>query len=98
MRSQTGHAFTVVKRGFLACRGFDVFADYAGIGGSVIWRGVQIELLTQSGVRPSNVNSIPVKSTDFGGSLPNFLPSYCQPTDLPQSTDFYRFFRGSTEF
>ena len=57
MRSQTGHAFTVVKRGFLACRGFDVFADYAGIGGSVIWRGVQIELLTQSGVRPSNVNS-----------------------------------------
>ena len=43
-------------------------------------------------------NSIPVKSTDFGGSLPIFLPSYRQPTDLPQSTDFYRFFRGSTEF
>ena len=42
--------------------------------------------------------SIPVKSTDFGGSLPIFLPSYRQPTDLPQSTDFYRFFRGSTEF
>ena len=44
---------------------------------------------------------IPVKSTDFGGSLPIFwifLPSYHQPTDLPQSTDFYRFFRGSTEF
>ena len=41
---------------------------------------------------------IPVKSTDFGGSLPIFLPSYRQPTDLPQSTDFYRFFRGSTEF
>ena len=44
---------------------------------------------------------IPVKSTDFGGSLPiflPFLPSYRQPTDLPQSTDFYRFFRGSTEF
>ena len=40
----------------------------------------------------------PVKSTDFGGSLPIFLPSYRQPTDLPQSTDFYRFFRGSTEF
>ena len=31
--------------------------------------------------------SIPVKSTDFGGSLPIFLPSYRQPTDLPQSTD-----------
>ena len=41
---------------------------------------------------------IPVKSTDFGGSLPIFLPSYRQPTNLPQSTDFYRFFRGSTEF
>ena len=41
---------------------------------------------------------IPVKSTDFGGSLPICLPSYRQPTDLPQSTDFYRFFRGSTEF
>ena len=41
---------------------------------------------------------IPVKSTDFGGSLPIVLPSYRQPTDLPQSTDFYRFFRGSTEF
>ena len=39
-----------------------------------------------------------VKSTDFGGSLLIFLPSYRQPTDLPQSTDFYRFFRGSTEF
>ena len=43
-------------------------------------------------------NCIPVKSTDFGGSLPIFLPSYRQPTDLPQSTDFYRFFRRSTEF
>ena len=42
--------------------------------------------------------TIPVKSTDFGGSLPIFLPSSRQPTDLPQSTDFYRFFRGSTEF
>ena len=41
---------------------------------------------------------IPVKSTDLGGSLPIFLPSYRQPTDLPQSTDFYRFFRRSTEF
>ena len=41
---------------------------------------------------------IPVKSTDFGSSLQIFLPSYRQPTDLPQSTDFYRFFRGSTEF
>ena len=48
-----------------------------------------------------NNGCIPVKSTDFGGSLPiclPFLPSYRQPTDLPQSTDFYRFFRGSTEF
>ena len=38
---------------------------------------------------------IPVKSTDFGGSLPiflPFLPSYRQPTDLPQSTDFYRLY------
>ena len=42
--------------------------------------------------------TIPVKSTDFGGSLPIFLPSYRQPTDLPQSTDFYRFFCRSTEF
>ena len=31
-------------------------------------------------------------------NLPISLPSYRQPTDLPQSTDFYRFFRGSTEF
>ena len=41
------------------------------------------------------ISYIPVKSTDFGGSLPiflPFLPCYCQPTDLPQSTDFYRFF------
>ena len=44
------------------------------------------------------VDGIPVKSTDFGGSLPILLPSYRQPTNLPQSTDFYRFFRGSTEF
>ena len=45
---------------------------------------------------------IPVKSTDFGGIVYRFflpfLPSYRQPTDLPQSTDFYRFFRGFTEF
>ena len=37
------------------------------------------------------MKNIPVKSTDFGGSLPIFwifLPSYRQPTDLPQSTDF----------
>ena len=43
---------------------------------------------------------IPVKSTDFGGSLLiflPFLPSYRQPTDLPQSTGFYRFFRRSTD-
>ena len=49
----------------------------------------------------ASLMAIPVKSTDFGGSLPiflPFLPSYRQPTDLPQSTDFYRFFRGSTEF
>ena len=49
-------------------------------------------------IKRFNVVCIPVKSTDFGGSLPIFLPSYRQPTDLPQSTDFYRFFRGSTEF
>ena len=53
--------------------------------------------------KPENLDymmsmSIPVKSTDFGRGLPIFLPSYRQPTDLPQSTDFYRFFRGSTEF
>ena len=35
---------------------------------------------------------IPVKPTNFGGSLLIFLPSYRQPTDLPQSTDFYLFF------
>ena len=46
---------------------------------------------------PKSIISIPVKSTDFGGSLPIFLPSYRQPTDLPQSTDFYRFFLGSTK-
>ena len=47
------------------------------------------------------METIPVKFTNFGGSLPiflPFLPSYRQPTDLPQSTDFYLFFRGSTEF
>ena len=41
---------------------------------------------------------IPVKSTDFGGSLPIFLPPYRQPTDLPQSTDSTDFFADLPNF
>ena len=43
------------------------------------------------------LSSLPILAVVYRFSLP-FLPSYRQPTDLPQSTDFYRFFRGSTEF
>ena len=82
------------------CQGSSIFSG---------WRGnIQLkQLLIMAGIY-STLSAyskysciIPVKSTDFGGSLPiflPFLPSYRQPTDLPQSTDFYRFFRGSTEF
>ena len=68
---------------------YKVSRAWVGIVGK--YKVTKIVCLTQQ-------TAIPVKSTDFGSSLPIFLPSYRQPTDLPQSTDFYWFFRGSTEF
>ena len=38
------------------------------------------------------LSSLPILAVVYWFFLP-FLPSYHQPTDLPQSTDFYRFFR-----
>ena len=45
-----------------------------------------------------NLVIIPVRSTDFGGSLPIFFTFFTFLPPTYRSTDFYRFFRGSTEF
>ena len=53
--------------------------------------------MTPIPVMKAYLSSLPILAVVYRFFLP-FLPSYRQPIDLPQSTDFYRFFRGSTEF
>ena len=93
-------------------RSFFIFFPYPNFTGRqllwsnvFIWRTVLGHYIfsgnQQSNVLAMSMPFLEIQTFDiytYLSSLPIFLPSYRQPTDLPQSTDFYRFFRGSTEF
>ena len=53
--------------------------------------GCDWTLLDEQALACAYLSSLPILAVVYRFLLP-FLPSYRQPTDLPQSTDFYRFF------